>query len=255
MLKNLVPALVLILVTLSTAHESLAQSSSSAPSDVKSEPEVDVPFGCGYAFPVSQTHNTGSHLQNDVWAWDFRMPEGTPVVAARDGVVRMARGDSTEGGCDPRFAPSANYVVLDHGEGTETQYLHFSAVVVHLGDRVKAGDLLGFSGKTGWACGAHLHFKVAHPNSVGWNNPSVQARLAGYGDPALESVVAAPACGARSFIASRPPSTSTPLAAVKAALASSAQQNFSPAADPASASSAAVARPANGAGAGPKATR
>src|ERR687887_203078 len=64
-------------------------------------PRVGVPFGCGLAFEVSQAHNTGSHLNNDVYAWDFRMPEGVPIVAARGGVVRMARGDSTVGGGGP----------------------------------------------------------------------------------------------------------------------------------------------------------
>ena len=159
---------------------------------------------------------------NDVWAWDFRMPEGTPVVAARDGVVRMARGDSNEGGCDPKFAPLANYVVVDHGDGVETQYLHFSSVVVTAGERVRSGDLLGYSGKTGWACGAHLHFKVAHELSRSWNNPSLAARIQGYGDPTLESLVTAPACKERPFIAARPP-TQTPASAVRAALASATQ--------------------------------
>ncbi|HVE85568.1 MAG TPA: M23 family metallopeptidase [Myxococcales bacterium] len=159
-------------------------------------PEAKVPFGCGLAFPVSQAHDVGSHLQHDTWAWDFRMPEGTPVVAAYDGVVRLARGDSAAGGCDARFAASANYVVVDHGNGLETQYLHFSKVVVRPGDRVRAGDLLGLSGKTGWACGAHLHFKVARADGPGWNNPSVHAQIAGYGDPQVDAEVAAPACQA-----------------------------------------------------------
>jgi len=157
-------------------------------------PEAGVPFGCGLTFPVSQAHQTGSHLQSDSWAWDFRMPEGTPVVAAREGVVRLARGDSSAGGCDARYAPLANYVVVDHGDGLETQYLHFRDVVVRPGDRVNAGDLLGFSGKTGWACGAHLHFKVARAAGPGWNNPSVPARIAGYGDPQVDAKVSAPAC-------------------------------------------------------------
>lgn len=155
---------------------------------------MEIPFGCGLAFPVSQTHDTGSHVQNDTWAWDFRMPVGTPVVAATDGVVRMARGDSTQGGCDPSFAPFANYVVVDAPNGYETQYLHFSKVVVNAGEKVHVGQLLGLSGETGWACGAHLHFKVARPVTDGWNNPSVPARLDGYGDPAVESIVAAAAC-------------------------------------------------------------
>jgi len=155
---------------------------------------VEIPFGCGLAFPVSQTHNTGSHVQNDSWAWDFRMPVGTPVVAAMDGVVRMARGDSSTGGCDPAFAKDANYVVIDGPSGYETQYLHFSRVVVNAGEKVHVGQLLGYSGETGWACGAHLHFKVAKPVTAGWNNPSVPARLDGYGDPTLESIVASAAC-------------------------------------------------------------
>jgi len=157
-------------------------------------PKAGVPFGCGLTFPVSQAHQMGSHLQHDSWAWDFRMPEGTPVVAAREGVVRLARGDSSSGGCDARYAPFANYVVVDHGDGLETQYLHFREVVVRPGDRVKAGDLLGYSGKTGWACGAHLHFKVARAAGRSWNNPSVQAWIAGYGDPQVDAQVASPAC-------------------------------------------------------------
>ncbi len=157
-------------------------------------PEVGVPFACGRIYTVSQGHETGSHQHNDTFAWDFRMPEGTPIVAAHDGVVRMARGDSKQGGCGEQFAPLANYVVISHGDGLETQYLHFSAVVVKAGERVKEGQLIGFSGATGWACGAHLHFKVAREQGSGWNNPSVPARIVGYGDPVRDTLVSAPLC-------------------------------------------------------------
>jgi len=157
------------------------------------------------SFPVSQVHNVGSHVGNDTWAWDFRMPEGTPVVAALDGVVRLARGDSDEGGCDPAMARKANYVVIESESGLELQYLHFSSVSVVAGQRVHRGDLLGYSGKTGWACGAHLHFKVATPVSAGWNNPSMEARLQGYGDPVLESWVSSPPCTAPLEVAAHQP--------------------------------------------------
>ncbi|HUM10341.1 MAG TPA: M23 family metallopeptidase [Myxococcaceae bacterium] len=157
------------------------------------------------SFPVSQVHNVGSHTGNDSWAWDFRMPEGTPVVAALDGVVRLARGDSDEGGCDPAMARKANYVVIESAGALETQYLHFSAVRVAPGQHVRRGELLGYSGKTGWACGAHLHFKVATPVSAGWNNPSVEARLQGYGDPSLEAWVSSPPCTAPLEVASPQP--------------------------------------------------
>lgn len=186
----------LALLTLSAAPEPAAPPAPVAvpTAAMLAIPDARVPFGCGLAFPVSQAHDVGSHLQHDTWAWDFRMPEGTPVVSAYDGVVRLARGDSSMGGCDARFAPFANYVVVDHQNGLETQYLHFSKVVVKAGDRVKAGDLLGYSGKTGWACGAHLHFKVARAAGPGWNNPSVHASITGYGDPQLDAEIAAPAC-------------------------------------------------------------
>jgi len=184
-----------LLSALASVLLSLPTASPLAPAPVAASlPEVQVPFGCGLVFPVSQGHDVGSHTYNDVWAWDFRMPEGVPIVAAADGVVRMARGDSTVGGCDAAYAPYANYVVVAHGNGYETQYLHFREVVVKSGDRVKAGDLLGYSGKTGWACGSHLHFKVAKPNGPGWNNPSVPARILGYGDPSIDTVIVAPAC-------------------------------------------------------------
>jgi len=199
-------ALVRYLTNLPVARLTLAVSLLLLPSSVFAQPggvpvpleppEVGVPFGCGMSFPVSQVHNVGSHVNNDGWAWDFRMPEGTPVVAALDGVVRLARGDSKDGGCDPQLAREANYVVVEHDGGLETQYLHFSSVIVRPGEHVRQGQLLGYSGKTGWACGAHLHFKVAIPVREGWNNPSVEARIRGYGDPRLETWVSSPACGA-----------------------------------------------------------
>jgi transcription elongation GreA/GreB family factor len=125
------------------------------------------------------------------------MPEGTEIVAALDGVVRLVRGDSRTGGCDPALAKEANFVVLSHGGGLETQYLHFSSVGVTAGMRVRKGDRLGHSGKTGWACGAHLHFKVARAESASWNNPSVPAHLRGYDDAQEGTWVASAPCPTR----------------------------------------------------------
>lgn len=172
----------------------LASVPAVSPNTLSEVPEVGVPFACGRIHTVSQGHDTGSHKHNDTYAWDFRMSEGTPIVAAKDGVVRMARGDSTEGGCDEKYAPQANYVVISHADGLETQYLHFSAVVVTPGEQVKQGQLIGFSGATGWSCGPHLHFKVARQVGRGWNNPSIPARIVGYGDPVRDTRVAAPLC-------------------------------------------------------------
>lgn len=176
---------------------------------------MEVPFACGQSFPVSQAHNVGSHLHTDVWAWDFRMPEGIPITAAKDGVVRLARGDSSVGGCDESFAVDANYVVLSHANNYETQYLHLSQVLVKPGDWVKAGQLLGYSGATGWSCGAHLHFKVTQASGPGWNNDSVPAKFIGYGDPQVNAVVKARGCESKPVqVAGKPPSGSVQRASV-----------------------------------------
>ena len=72
---------------------------------------------------------------------------------------------------------------------------HMSRFTVSAGQRVSRGTLIGYSGNTGWSCGPHLHFKVARSVGSGWNNPSVPALIAGYGDPVRDTLIAAPACG------------------------------------------------------------
>ena len=81
---------------------------------------------------------------------DFRVPSGTPIAALNDGTVILARPLYFEG----------NFVVLDHGQGLLTLYLHLSEFKVHEGDQVKRGQEIGLSGGTGRATGPHLHVAV-----------------------------------------------------------------------------------------------
>lgn len=81
---------------------------------------------------------------------DFRVPTGTPVAAMNDGTVLLARPLYFEG----------NFVVLDHGQGLLTLYLHLSEFKVKEGERVRRGQILGLSGGTGRATGPHLHVAV-----------------------------------------------------------------------------------------------
>ena len=82
---------------------------------------------------------------------DFRVPTGTPVAAMNDGTVLLARPLYFEG----------NFVVIDHGQGLLTLYLHLSEFKVKEGDQVKRGQVIALSGGTGRATGPHLHVSGA----------------------------------------------------------------------------------------------
>jgi murein DD-endopeptidase MepM/ murein hydrolase activator NlpD len=82
---------------------------------------------------------------------DIAAPEGAPVKAAADGVVSLA---------DPSFLLHGQTIVLDHGQGVSSLYLHLSSIEVAPGDRVVAGQVIGRVGSTGVATGPHLHFAV-----------------------------------------------------------------------------------------------
>jgi murein DD-endopeptidase MepM/ murein hydrolase activator NlpD len=119
-----------------------------------------LPWTAETSFRVTQAHGTFSHVGVNYWAWDFGMPVGTPVLAAHNGVVRMARSDGGGGCCDPSCGPQANYVIIGRGDGTESAYVHLQEALVAPGQVVTRGDLVGLSGETGYVCGAHLHFQM-----------------------------------------------------------------------------------------------
>jgi murein DD-endopeptidase MepM/ murein hydrolase activator NlpD len=123
-----------------------------------------LPYPGGLSFDVCQgnNHAGGTHTGAAAYAWDFCMDVGTPVVAARGGTVRAVRQDSNLGGWGPQFADDANFVVIDHGEGTSGLYMHLMqrGARVKVGDHVQTGQLIAYSGNTGWSSAPHLHFMV-----------------------------------------------------------------------------------------------
>lgn len=92
---------------------------------------------------------------------DYRVPTATPVSAVNAGKVILARSLYFEGNC----------VVIDHGQGLLTLYLHLSEFKVKEGDTVKRGQLIGLSGATGRATGPHLHIAVRWQGT--YLNPAV----------------------------------------------------------------------------------
>lgn len=105
-----------------------------------------------YANPVPGAVLTqGLHGENAV---DLAIARGTPVHAAADGTVIVARNNGAWNG------GYGNYVVIAHGNGTQTLYAHESSVIVSVGQQVVQGQVIGYVGKTGDATGAHVHFEV-----------------------------------------------------------------------------------------------
>lgn len=156
-----------------------------------------LPFLDGQSFSVTQAYGgrlTSHNNRENLYAIDFAMPAGTPIVAARGGVVIDATLSHNEGGFDMRFLDKANTVAIVHDDGTVAEYAHLSpgAVLVKPGSRVAAGDLLGHSGNTGYSSGPHLHFIVSRPAVTDGKVTRESVPVAFYaGDPAVRFAVQA----------------------------------------------------------------
>jgi hypothetical protein len=149
--------------------------------DVARGPRIyKLPYPSGMTFNMCQGNNQGTHTGNGQYAWDFCMPIGTPVTASRGGTVKMIRQDFTEHGQGPAFADKNNYVVVDHGDGTSALYMHLMhmGVRVQVGQHVDAGQLLAYSGNTGWTGGPHTHFMVMKSSPYDYYAPSLPVAFA-----------------------------------------------------------------------------
>ncbi|NJL14470.1 MAG: DUF1987 family protein [Microscillaceae bacterium] len=123
-----------------------------------------LPYPSGLRYFVLQGYN-GAYSHRRQFALDFKMPEGSAVAAAREGVVIFVKQDSNQGGKNPKFANDANKIIIHHPDGTFAEYWHlqFQGSLVREGDRVNAGQIIGRSGNTGWSTTPHLHFVVKRP--------------------------------------------------------------------------------------------
>jgi murein DD-endopeptidase MepM/ murein hydrolase activator NlpD len=128
------------------------------------------PYVQGDNFPIVQGFGGGySHSGASKYAGDFAMPIGTPIHATRAGVVIDIVEHNTVGGASRKYAKYANYVVILHGDDTTGEYYHLKkkGVVVTLGEGVKAGQKIGYSGNTGFSSLPHLHFAVYQAKPFG----------------------------------------------------------------------------------------
>jgi murein DD-endopeptidase MepM/ murein hydrolase activator NlpD len=144
-------------ITLLAAH---LTGCGTAPCTPDPEQLYYLPYEPGTASLVVQgNHGPFSH-QNE-YAIDFLMPMHTPILAARDGVVAQSDDTHTETCWLTQDCPG-NRVVIRHEDGTKAGYWHLETggARVAVGDWVRRGQLIAYSGQTGIAFAPHLHFIV-----------------------------------------------------------------------------------------------
>ena len=111
------------------------------------------------AAPISSSFDEHVARGTNSGGIDIAVPDGTPVYAAKNG--RVARFEDKYKKGDGKAPPNGNFIRINYDDGTQGVFIHLKSVENHLeivGERVYAGELVGFSNSTGRAFGAHLHY-------------------------------------------------------------------------------------------------
>jgi murein DD-endopeptidase MepM/ murein hydrolase activator NlpD len=150
------------------------------------------PDDVSYAMPVDENsrwelgqgfEGEFSHQdEQNRYAVDFIVPVGSPVLAARDGIVMDVASGFDRGGTDAkRYAQRANFIRILHADGTMALYAHLQedGVLVKPGQTVNLGQHIAYSGNTGFTSGPHLHFALQM--NVGMRLVSTPFRMVGPG--------------------------------------------------------------------------
>jgi murein DD-endopeptidase MepM/ murein hydrolase activator NlpD len=119
-----------------------------------------LPFPKGASYKLLQGYNgPWGHKGHAEYAYDFQMPIGSPILAARSGeVVHVEEGYNN----GTRKPGEENVVVIKHNDGTYGRYYHLTkeGVIVSVGEKVRQGQKIALSGDSGASAGPHLHFDV-----------------------------------------------------------------------------------------------
>ena len=112
------------------------------------------PTDCGFVLPFKGniTSVFGWRKRRPHYGTDINLETGDTVVAAFDGMVRIAKLNRSYG----------NVVIIRHANGLETVYAHLSKIGVEPGQKIEAGQPLGLGGNTGHSFGSHLHFEMRY---------------------------------------------------------------------------------------------
>jgi murein DD-endopeptidase MepM/ murein hydrolase activator NlpD len=120
-----------------------------------------LPFEKGKKAWVVQGYESFFSHKGD-YAIDFKVKNGTRIMAAREGVVVFAREHFEKGGIGKKYVGTGNGITIKHADGTYAHYWHLqhNGALVAVGDTVQQGQWIGLSGDTGFSAFPHLHFEV-----------------------------------------------------------------------------------------------
>lgn len=143
-----------------------------------------IPYKEGERYSIGQAYGGKfSHYLNEQrYALDFTMKEGTVICAARDGIVISVKDDSNKRGKTIKYLEFGNYITIYHKDGTMADYYHIqkNGSKVKLGDQIRVGQEIALSGNTGWSSGPHLHFQVyRYDNEMELNTIPTKFKLEG----------------------------------------------------------------------------
>ncbi|EKT88734.1 M23 family metallopeptidase [Leptospira santarosai] len=122
-----------------------------------------------YRLPFESSSRVGqgyngkfTHTGIFAYALDFTLSEGSPVLAAREGLVIAIQDKYRSGGTTSYYKDKANFIQILHKDGSIAEYAHLKhkGVLVQIGQVVQTGERIGFSGNTGFSNAPHLHFHV-----------------------------------------------------------------------------------------------
>ncbi|MCE7891806.1 MAG: M23 family peptidase, partial [Sorangiineae bacterium PRO1] len=144
-----------------------------------------LPWKAGVSMTLTQDCNDpccNDHVGDHKYAWDFANGTAFTVAAARGGTITHLKINSTSGCGSSSCVNQANFIVIDHGDGTQGTYLHLGGMTlqsgVTCGATVQQGQALAKAGTTGWSTGVHLHFQVS---KVHTGAPTCECGSAGTG--------------------------------------------------------------------------
>ncbi len=123
--------------------------------------QYHLPYSKNAVFTISQGYQ-GSISHQNKFALDFSMPSGTTIYLSREGVVLEVVENNTQGCGSQDCAKYDNYIIVQHPDGSFAKYAHIKndGAIVAQGDVITMGQLIGYTGNTGWTATPTLHFEV-----------------------------------------------------------------------------------------------